>query len=54
MPVSGHLTRTRIPLHAFSEADRLLARPKEAMAAPLVAASRQCWEDWRARIAHRA
>ena len=37
------------PLHAFSEADRLLARPKEAMAAPLVAASRQCWEHWRAR-----
>jgi hypothetical protein len=48
------LTRTRIPLHAFSEADRLLARPKEAMAAPLVAASRQCWEGWRteSRTAH--
>jgi hypothetical protein len=42
------LTRTRIPLHAFSEADRLLARHKDAMAAPLVAASRQCWEGWRA------
>lgn len=48
------LTRTRIPLHAFSEADRLLACAKEAMAAPLVAASRQCWEGWRAasRSAH--
>lgn len=40
------LTRTRVPLHAFSEADRLLARPKEAIGAPLVAASRQCWEGW--------
>lgn len=48
------LTRTRIPLHAFSEADRLLARPREAMAAPTVAASRHCWEGWRAgsRTAH--
>ena len=49
-PQSGErtLTRTRIPLHAFSEADRLLARPSDAMAAPLVAASRRCWEGWRA------
>ena len=54
MPVSGRSTRTRIPLHAFSEADRLLARPREAIAAPLVAASRQCWEGWRARTRHRA
>lgn len=48
------LTRTRIPSHAFSEADRLLARPKDAMTAPLVAASRRCWEDWRvgSRTAH--
>lgn len=48
------LTRTRIPLHAFSEADRLLARPKEALGSPLVAASRQCWDGWRseARTAH--
>lgn len=40
------LTRTRIPSHAFSEADRLLARPKDAIAAPQVAASRQCWQSW--------
>ncbi len=38
--------RTRIPLHAFSEADRLLARPAEAIASPLVAASRECWRNW--------
>ncbi|MBX9591682.1 MAG: PD-(D/E)XK nuclease family protein [Hyphomonadaceae bacterium] len=40
------LARTRIPVHAFSEADRLLARPREAATSPLVAASRQCWRDW--------
>jgi hypothetical protein len=33
-------------LHAFSEADRLLARPTEAIGSPLVAASRQCWRNW--------
>jgi PD-(D/E)XK nuclease superfamily len=47
-PAAGErtLARTRIPLHAFSEADRQLARPAEAMTSPLVAASRQCWRDW--------
>jgi len=47
-PATGERTRarTRVPPHAFSEADRLLARPREAIAAPLVAASRQCWEHW--------
>jgi len=40
------LARTRIPLHAFSEADRLLARALEAIASPLVVASRQCWRSW--------
>jgi RecB family exonuclease len=46
-PANGErrLARTRIPLHAFSEADRLLARPREAIASPLVAASRQCWRN---------
>lgn len=42
----NRLARTRIPLHAFSEADRLLARAREAGASPLVRASRQCWRDW--------
>ena len=40
------LARTRIPLHAFSEADRLLARPAEAGGSAIVAASRQCWRNW--------
>lgn len=50
-PAAGErtLTRTRIPLHAFSEADRLLARPSEAIASPLVASSRHCWRSWRGR-----
>lgn len=47
-PMTGErmLARTRIPLHAFCEADRLLARPAEAGASPIVAASRQCWRSW--------
>ena len=47
-PMTGErtLARTRIPLHAFSEADRLLARPAEAITSSLVAASRQCWRSW--------
>jgi hypothetical protein len=47
-PATGEqrLARTRVPPHAFSEADRLLARPREAIAAPLIAASRQCWQSW--------
>lgn len=47
-PATGErtLARTRVPPHAFSEADRLLARPREAIAVPLIAASLQCWENW--------
>jgi hypothetical protein len=41
------LTRARIPQHAFSEADRLLARPDEAAAAPALAAADLCWRNWR-------
>jgi RecB family exonuclease len=40
------LTRTRVPVHAYSESDRLLARPSEAAQSPLVLSSRQCWRDW--------
>lgn len=41
------LKRARIPQHAFSEADRLLARPDEAAASPALAAANLCWRDWR-------
>ncbi|WEX85811.1 PD-(D/E)XK nuclease family protein [Sinorhizobium garamanticum] len=41
------LKGARIPQHAFSEVDRLLARPDEAAASPALAAADLCWRDWR-------
>jgi hypothetical protein len=38
--------RTRIPQHAFSEADRLLARPAEAGRSGHVKAALTCWRNW--------
>jgi RecB family exonuclease len=40
------LKRGRIPQHAFSETDRLLARPAEAAASPGIVAAVRCWRDW--------
>ncbi|MNH49010.1 PD-(D/E)XK nuclease superfamily protein [compost metagenome] len=40
------LARIRTPEHAFSEADRLLARPQEARDEPLLALSRAAWRAW--------
>ncbi len=37
--------RARVPEHAFSESDRLLARPEEAGQSPLVRSSRACWRS---------
>jgi PD-(D/E)XK nuclease superfamily len=37
--------RSRIPEHAFSESDRLLARPEEAGQSALVVSSRACWRN---------
>lgn len=39
-------TRSRTPQHAFSEADRLLARPSEAGKSPRIKATRTCWSNW--------
>src|SRR5262249_32959989 len=39
-------TRSRTPEHAFSEADRLLARPSEAGKSPRIKATRGCWSSW--------
>lgn len=36
----------RIPKHAFSEADRLLARPQEAAATPRLQVATSCWSNW--------
>lgn len=38
--------RDRIPAHAFSEADRLLARPREAGQLEHVRQSQVCWRNW--------
>ena len=40
------LRRARIPGHAFSEVDRLLARLEEATASPSLRAARACWRNW--------
>jgi RecB family exonuclease len=41
------LKRGRTPRHAFSEADRLAARPQDAAVSPAIAAATACWADWR-------
>jgi RecB family exonuclease len=41
------LKRTRIPQHAFSGADRVLARPDEAAASSVVSAPVACWANWK-------
>ncbi|UVK48394.1 PD-(D/E)XK nuclease family protein (plasmid) [Mesorhizobium sp. AR07] len=38
--------RDRIPEHAFSDADRLLARPRDAGHLPHVRQSQLCWRNW--------
>ena len=38
---------TRVPDHAFSETDRLMARPQEFRAMPQAVAAHGCWRDWR-------
>jgi hypothetical protein len=40
------LSRARIPEHAFSEADRLMARPAEAAGVQYIASASQCWRNW--------
>jgi hypothetical protein len=40
------LARNRIAEHAFSQADRLLARPLEAGQSTRVRATRTCWQNW--------
>ena len=41
------LTRGRIPEHAFSESDRLMARPREAVRSPQLVGALACWKAWR-------
>lgn len=40
------LRRTRIPDHAMSWPDRMLARPDDFRATPEAQAAQACWDDW--------
>jgi hypothetical protein len=40
------LSRARIPEHAFSEADRLMARREEAASVDSIFSASRCWRDW--------
>ncbi|RJT31481.1 PD-(D/E)XK nuclease family protein [Mesorhizobium waimense] len=42
-----YLRRNAVPAHAFSETDRLMARPQEFAADPQAIGARACWRDWR-------
>lgn len=41
-----YLRRNRVPDHAFSETDRLTARPQEFRALPQATAAATCWRNW--------
>jgi len=42
-----YLRRNATPAHAFSETDRLMARPQEFAADPQAIGALGCWRDWR-------
>ena len=41
-----YVPRNRVPVHAFSETDRLTARPGEFHGLPQARAASDCWFDW--------
>jgi hypothetical protein len=41
-----YLRRHAVPLHAFSETDRLMARPAEFALDPQAVSAISCWRDW--------
>ena len=41
-----YVPRNRVPAHAFSETDRLTARPDEFRLLPQAVAASDCWSDW--------
>ena len=43
----SYLRRNAVPVHAFSETDRLMARPQEFAAEPQAVSAQGCWRDWR-------
>ena len=46
-----YLRRNAVPAHAFSETDRLMARPQEFAVEPQATSARACWRDWRMEAA---
>jgi len=42
----AYVPRNRVPAHAFSETDRLTARPDEFRRMPQAVAASDCWFDW--------
>jgi hypothetical protein len=42
-----YLRRNGRPNHAFSETDRLMARPQEFSSDPQATSAQACWSDWR-------
>lgn len=42
-----YMRRNAIPEHAFSETDRLMARPQEFAADAQAISARSCWREWR-------
>lgn len=45
-PPARDLKRGRVPQHAFSETDRLLARPFDATQNPRIRSALTCWANW--------
>lgn len=41
-----YLRRNAVPVHAFSETDRLMSRPQEFAADPNAISAKCCWRDW--------
>lgn len=46
LPAETYLRRNAVPEHAFSETDRLLARPVEFQASEQAMAASRCWHNW--------
>lgn len=42
-----YLRRNAVPVHAFSETDRLMARPQEFATDRQAVSAQSCWRDWR-------
>ena len=41
-----YLRRNAVPTHAFSETDRIMARPQEFATYPQTISAQNCWRDW--------